>query len=90
MGDLTALTSAVSQLQTDTTALTGLITNTVIPDITKAITVIQAGSDQAAIDALTATVTSLDGAVTPVTTALTGVDTSLEGAEAPPPSKPVS
>lgn len=79
MGDLTALTAAVTQLQTDTSALTGLITNTVIPDINKAISLITAGSDQAAIDALTGTVTALDAAVTPVTTSLQATDTSLEG-----------
>ena len=82
MGDLTKLTAAVTQLQADTTALTALITNTVIPDITKAIALIQAGSDQAAIDALTATVGSLDAAVTPVTSSLQATDTSLEGAGA--------
>ena len=81
MGDLTALTAAVTQLQTDTTALTGLITNTVIPDIQKAITLIGSGSDQAAIDALTSTVSSLDAAVTPVTTSLQATDSSLEQGE---------
>lgn len=89
MGDLTALTNAVGKLQTDTANLTGLITNNVIPDINKAITLIQSGSDQAAIDALTATVTSLDDAVTPVTDSLAATDQSLQGAEGGPaaPSK---
>jgi phage-related protein len=82
MGDLTKLTAAVTQLQTDTSALTGLITNTVIPDINKAIALITAGSDQAAIDALTGTVSSLDAAVTPVTSSLQATDMSLEGSGA--------
>ena len=93
MGDLTALTAAVNQLQTDTTNLTNLITNNVIPDINKAISLIQSGSDQAAIDALTSTVSALDQAVTPVTTSLQATDTSLEGSEGgtpPPPSSPAT
>ena len=81
MGDLTALTAAVTQLQTDTTSLTTLITGTVIPDIQKAITLIGQGNDQAAIDALTSTVSSLDAGVTPVTSSLQATDSSLEQGE---------
>ena len=84
MGDLTALTAAVTQLQTDTTNLTNLITNSVIPDINKAITLIQSGSDQAAIDALTTSVQSLDAAVNPVSASLQATDQSLESSEGSP------
>ena len=88
MGDLTALTAAVTQLQNDTSNLTTLITTKVIPDIQTAITLIQSGSDQAAIDALTTTVSSLDAAVTPVTTSLTATDSSLEGVDGGAPASP--
>lgn len=83
MADLTKLTQDVNQLQTDVTSLNGLVTNTVVPDIQKAIALIQGGDSQAAIDALDGIVTATQQTLATTNSSLQSADSSLESAEAP-------
>ena len=85
MADLTNLTTAINQLKTDVDSLNTLVTNTVIPDIQKAIALIQSGDSQGAIDALTAIATAADTTVQGLQSSTQTVDTALETAENPAP-----
>lgn len=89
------LMSGFSDLQTNFTALQAAVTgqndtinNTVVPDIQKAITLIQNGNNDAALEALAQTASTLTTSTSSTSAALQAADTSLQGAEgAPAPPK---
>jgi hypothetical protein len=81
MNDLTQLTNDVNLLQTDLTALATLTTGTVIPDIVKAVALLQQGDQQGAIDALDKIVQTAKNTVDGLQTSVAAADASLEGAE---------
>lgn len=85
MADLTNLTAAVNKLTADLGALKNLVTNTLVPDIQKAIELIQSGDSQGAIDALTASVTAADETVQGIQGSTQDADAALESAENPAP-----
>lgn len=88
MGTVSALQQLqtdVATLQTNYQALSTLLNTKVLADIQTAISLIQAGDNAAALQALDGIVDAINTQVAADTTATQAADTSLEGAENPSP-----